>query len=187
MVASNTQFAQGKDKQDDPNRINAETLDKKDASNTRAARELESRIDWQRYISDHSYKSLIDNQFDIPSGITHGTGEAGNTEVLRGEFARIGIQAPDGYEIHHIIPKNEPRAAEARDILERNGIGIDDMRNGAILPRGIDTPNPDATARHEFTFGQNYIEEITNRLRAAEENNDVRGELRRIAHDLLNP
>jgi hypothetical protein len=51
-----------------------------------------------------------------------------------------------------------------------------------MLPRGIETTNPDTVTRHEFTFGQDYIEKITNRLRAAEENEDVRGELTRIAH-----
>jgi hypothetical protein len=89
---------------------------------------------------DRSYRSAIDKKFKIPSGITRGTSEAGHTDVLYAAFKREGTEIPKGHDLHHIVPKNDPLAEQAREILERNRIGIDDIENGIPLPRGANTP-----------------------------------------------
>ena len=76
----------------------------------------------KRYHVDRSYRSQIDKQENIDSGITKGTREAGHTDILRHHLRSLGIDIPEGHEPHHLVPKNDPGAAEAREILERNGI-----------------------------------------------------------------
>lgn len=53
-------------------------------------------------------------------------------------------------EAHHIVPENDPLAANARAVLDKHGIGIDDAENGVWL--GHDA--------HRGTFPKNYVRGI---------------------------
>jgi hypothetical protein len=65
-----------------------------------------------------------------------------------------------GGQAHHIVPVNDiatydpDLAARFDDYLRDRGIDINDEANGIILVTGVDTPNPNVTVRHEFTFAR---------------------------------
>jgi hypothetical protein len=53
-------------------------------------------------------------------------------------------------EAHHIVPENDPLAAQARAVLAKHGVGIDDSENGVWLGHNA----------HRGTFKKDYVREI---------------------------
>jgi hypothetical protein len=62
-------------------------------------------------------------------------------------------------QAHHIVAQTDKRAAEARAILERNGIGIHSAENGAAMKK----------TEHSAVHTTSYHETVTSRLQAAED------------------
>ena len=57
--------------------------------------------------------------------------------VVQGQVVTDRLPVPpDGerLEFHHVVAQGLPGAQQARDIVARHGIGIDDLANAAILP-----------------------------------------------------
>jgi hypothetical protein len=89
---------------------------------------------------------------------------------------------PPGHEAHHIIPKGMTQAAEARAILEKAGIDINEAANGIWLPRDIEVPNAFTGDIHSRVHTSRAIRIMTEQLRegAKEGPAGVRRALRRI-------
>jgi RHS repeat-associated protein len=86
-------------------------------------------------------------------------------EIYRGsKLAKNMAEAGNGVkkgveEAHHIVAQGDRRAAEAREILNRNGVGVHDAENGARMPK----------SDHATVHTSKYHEEVTNRLQSAEQ------------------
>jgi len=64
-----------------------------------------------------------------------------HSRILGQNLAAESLLArPAGTAAHHIVAWDDPRAAVARSVLQRFGIGIDDAANGAFLPRNLRIP-----------------------------------------------
>jgi hypothetical protein len=51
-------------------------------------------------------------------------------------------------EAHHIVARNDTRAARSRELLEEAGVNIDSPANRVPLPGTRTTPNPNNKAVH---------------------------------------
>jgi hypothetical protein len=69
--------------------------------------------------------------------------EPSSKKLSRNMEAR-GIQRTAKTAAHHIVAGNDPRAAEARDVLEKFKININDPNNGVFLPHFKDSSAPGA-------------------------------------------
>lgn len=58
-----------------------------------------------------------------------------SSRILRKNLIDVGVGVPDyPNAAHHIVAGNSPKAAEARAILQKYGIDINDASNGTFLP-----------------------------------------------------
>jgi hypothetical protein len=82
-------------------------------------------------------------------------------------------------EAHHIIPGNEPQAAEVVAILGEKGIGINEGFNGVYLTRG-DGENVTGSYKHEFTFAQHpeYFVLLKGLVKKTDSPEAIRGKIR---------
>jgi hypothetical protein len=88
-----------------------------------------------------------------------------DAEVLAANLTKTVGPRPVGHEAHHIIMKKAEGAEEAREILDKAGIGINDAENGIWLPKDSSVANPLTTDIHSKMHTDIAIEEITSRLR----------------------
>ncbi|MDB9526968.1 AHH domain-containing protein [Oscillatoria sp. CS-180] len=90
-----------------------------------------------------------DRQIGVSQGITYTDEEFKNSQA------------------HHIVPKGDPRAAGAREVLEENGISINDPRNGVMLPKDDEGPvNPALENAHRHSgHHPHYSEYVNQRFR----------------------
>ena len=112
------------------------------------------------------------------------------SEILREELYDAGVSNPPyGNAVHHIVPWNDSRAKEARDILDEYGIEYNSAANGVFLPTEKNEYTGNATM-HVGNHSKEYITEITNRIRQAEQEYGTKEavvkELNSIREDLLN-
>ncbi len=75
---------------------------------------------------------------------------------------------PKNEAAHHIVAGNDGRAAEAREILKREGIPINDAVNGVNLPRNTKVPNPQGAAVHSTLHTNDYYDKVNEAVRIAE-------------------
>ncbi|MGH9969844.1 MAG: eCIS core domain-containing protein [Pyrinomonadaceae bacterium] len=129
----------------------------------------------------------------VKKDLPEGTGASGTTtkprtavltdaEMLAAKLSKEVASRPPGHEAHHIIPKGMKEAAEARRILEKAEIGINDAENGIWLPRDTAVANPFAGDIHSRVHTARAIRIMTEQLRegAKEGPAGVRRALRRI-------
>jgi hypothetical protein len=84
---------------------------------------------------------------------------------------------PPGWEAHHIVPRGDNRfaeATEARELLERFGIDINDPVNGVALPRAF----------HQGVHTRPVYTAVRDALLAAPTRGAAEGALRGIADEL---
>jgi hypothetical protein len=112
------------------------------------------------------------------------------SEILEKELERAGDPRPGpNFEPHHILPFEDSRVSGLRDSLEKLGVDAHDLNsaaNGVWLPRGSQVANAEGAARHEFTFSNQYIRELKNRLQGATSREDALERLRQFGSDLRN-
>jgi hypothetical protein len=90
-----------------------------------------------------------------------------DAEMLAANLTKEVEERPPGHSAHHIVPKGMKEAAEAREILESAGIGINDARNGIWLPETNTVSNPDAVEIHTTMHEEGAIRIMTQELREA--------------------
>jgi hypothetical protein len=112
------------------------------------------------------------------------------SEILEKELERAGDPRPGpNFEPHHILPFDDSRVASVRNQLEELGVDAHDLNsaaNGVWLPRGSQVANAEGAARHEFTFSNEYIGELKNRLQGSSSREDALQRLRQFGNDLRN-
>lgn len=86
---------------------------------------------------------------------------------------------------HHIVPKNDPKAAEAKNILKDFDVGIDSAENGVWLPAGPRVVNWFNDVFHSQTFSGRYADWVVDQLSTAGSLDDVVATLQQIRDALL--
>ena len=101
-------------------------------------------------------------------------GTGGTSGALLRALEALGIRSGTGFVAHHIVAKEALRADPARKILERLGIGIHDVANGAILRR----------RPHYELHTHKYYDAVNKALSAASTKSEAEEILRAIARAL---
>ena len=110
----------------------------------------------------------LDNISEIAgskSGVIEGGVETlskADSKVLRQNLINAGETVPDfGNAAHHIVAGNSAKSAEARAILQKYGVDINDATNGVFLPTVKDVAE---SAYHPSLHTNAYYDEV-NRLK----------------------
>jgi RHS repeat-associated protein len=112
--------------------------------------------------------------------------EVASSRVLAGNLEdAAGTTRPADSAAHHIVAGADPRAAEARAILQREGIGINDSDNGVFLPKNTSVPNPTGALVHSTLHTGIYYDAVNAALRNAQPGT-IGDTLQDIAGQLLN-
>ncbi len=128
---------------------------------------------------------IIDDfdSFNHVDEIIEGMGEASST-ALRKNLIEAGVNVPDyANAAHHIVAGTSKKASEARVILQKFGIGINDASNGVFLPTVKNVAN---SAYHPSLHTNAYYNKVNDMLRGATSRNDVLDILDDIAGQLTN-
>jgi len=112
---------------------------------------------------------LPEGTHKITTSLKPRTAETSEAGILAENLARAHGARPLGHEAHHLVPKGDLRAAEARNILKDAEIGINDADNGAWLPKIDDDVIVNETTGmiHSKLHTDGYIKWITAELREA--------------------
>jgi RHS repeat-associated protein len=112
-------------------------------------------------------------------------GSYGSAKLGRALIATGDVRSPS-FDAHHIVPENDPRAQDARDVLENFGIDINDADNGVFLPAGNATPNPGGAVPHRpYTMTDDYADYVNSQLANAGSEAEAREVLQFVKSDLL--
>jgi RHS repeat-associated protein len=146
----------------------------------------------------------LSGTFDIAwTGYRHRIGQASDTDLaisygmfgtnfipsfkgskLTKNMIESGIERPFGsYATHHIVAIFDRRASEARAILEKAGIGINDAVNGVFLPATKKASEILGGTAHSTIHTNEYFKVLTNRLRKSQ---NIQEELKLIREEILN-
>ena len=121
--------------------------------------------------------SVLSTGRNAVSRITSGSGGITNLELpsttartqnLRTNLQRDGFHFDAGEEAHHIVAKNDPRAAEARELLSEADVDINSPANGVPLPgtSTVSNPNNKAVHRGDLVHSQGYYDYVNSELRS---------------------
>ncbi|WP_038167443.1 AHH domain-containing protein [Verrucomicrobium sp. BvORR106] len=102
---------------------------------------------------------------------------AQHSAILRKNLEDAGRPILPNEDAAHIVASGHPRHAEARGILDRAGIGVDDAINGGGLPSNTKVPNPLGKTTRNQTHTHSSMDKVTRELRQAERDGTV--------HDML--
>jgi hypothetical protein len=94
------------------------------------------------------------------------------------------VRAP-GSAAHHIVSGSAPEAAQARAVLQKFGIGIDEAVNGVFLPANRAASNPAGAAVHSTLHTNEYYQQVTRMLSAATTRAEAEAALNAIRQALL--
>ena len=113
--------------------------------------------------------------------VVEGTVKASSKE-LRENLIKAGVNAPDySNAAHHIIAGTSQKANEAKAILQKFGIGINDAANGVFLPTVKDIAE---SAYHPSLHTNEYYDVVNDMLKRAQSKDDVLDILDDIADQL---
>ena len=112
-------------------------------------------------------------------------GRSANSRILGANMEAVGVVRPSGsYAAHHIVAGGDKRADDARKILEKWDIDVNDPSNGVFLPARKEIVSE--SAYHPGLHTNKYYDEINNRLiRASGSRESVLKELDKIRNELL--
>ena len=94
-------------------------------------------------------------------------GRSPSSRILGQNLEATGIPRPPNSAAHHIVSGLDGRAAQARAILRRDGVNINEAANGVFLPRISRFARP-PSATHSRIHTNRYYTEITRRLQQAQ-------------------
>ncbi|MBK9266783.1 MAG: AHH domain-containing protein [Polyangiaceae bacterium] len=90
-----------------------------------------------------------------------------------------------GESTHHIVALEDEPAREARTILDKFNIKIDEAVNGVFLPATKSSPNPTGAIVHATLRNGEYYDRVNRFLRKARSQADLIKRLKRIRETLL--
>jgi hypothetical protein len=99
---------------------------------------------------------------------------------------KAGIIRPPGVAAHHIVPaalKKFPSAEQARNILIKFGISVENAANGVYLPAKFE--DAVRAAYHGSVHSRRYCDELYFRLRTARSKEEALLVLNQIRKELL--
>ncbi|CVK19390.1 hemagglutinin repeat-containing protein [Sporomusa sphaeroides] len=107
-----------------------------------------------------------------------------SSRKLGDNLVAAGVERPDyASAAHHIVAGNSVKANEARAILQKYGIDIDDAANGVFLPTVKDVSN---SAYHPSLHTNAYYEKVTNLLQDVTTKEEALDILNKISNQLKN-
>lgn len=109
---------------------------------------------------------------------------APSSRALGRALVAAGHVRPPGSSAHHIVAGSAQRAGQARTILQRFGIGINDAANGVFLPATRASVNPTGAAVHSTLHTNHYYQAVNQILGAATTRADVEAALNVIRQAL---
>jgi hypothetical protein len=106
------------------------------------------------------------------------------SQILGENMENAGIIRPANSAAHHIVAEGSTNsfAQQTRQILQREGIDINDASNGVFLPKNSKFANPPMST-HSVIHTNKYYENVFNRLNSVEPGK-VKNELQTIAKEL---
>ncbi|HXH80276.1 AHH domain-containing protein [Nocardioides sp.] len=96
-----------------------------------------------------------------------------SARVLGANMEAAGVPRPSGSAAHHIVAGSSAKASEARSVLQRFGIDINDANNGVFLPGSSASPNPTGAAVHSKTHTNAYYSGVNSLLSQATTRTDA--------------
>ena len=127
-------------------------------------------------------RSILSQRYSKTFGLAQILDRAPDSKVLARNLIAEGFNRPDNVAAHHIVAGTDVRAAEARQILKREGIDINEAVNGVFLPSSSKYAVP-PQAIHSKVHTDAYYEKVNTRLRDAKPGT-VANELRAIGQEL---
>jgi RHS repeat-associated protein len=94
--------------------------------------------------------------------------EAPSSRILGQNLEDTGFSRPASSAAHHIVAGTDARAAEARALLQDQGIGVNDSENGVFLPRNTSVGNPFGSQIHSVLHTDIYYDAVNAALRNAQ-------------------
>ncbi len=113
-----------------------------------------------------------------------GGGLARPSRALARNLERAGSPRPPGHDAHHIVAAGDSRfrhAIEAREILEKFNIHINDATNGVWLPN---KPGVGSAAYHRVIHAKEYYRKVARLLRLAKTREEAIQILQQIGQGL---
>lgn len=104
--------------------------------------------------------------------------------MLAENLEAVGKVRPPNSAAHHVVAGTDPRAAQARAILQRDGIDINEAANGVFLPKNSKFAAPPVQT-HSTVHTNRYYDEVNLELSRAAPGT-VRDVLADIEQRLLN-
>jgi len=137
--------------------------------------------------SASDYATKVANKTDVLGTYP---ASASASDIVRGELKTAGIPNPPYKNAaHHIVPWNDPRALDARNILDDFGIDYNSASNGVFLPMEVNQYTGDAVL-HVGSHSADYVNAITNSLEevvaAGGTKADILSALNKMREGLLN-
>lgn len=123
------------------------------------------------------YKKLskFDNLEDLRSALLSSRATSQHAKELRSSMVKANQVAKAGDHAHHIIPSTHPLAKEAREILKKFKIGINNSNNGVFVNDAI----------HSTLHSHAYIQKVTSLLRGAKSKKAAIQALESIKNDVI--
>jgi len=129
-------------------------------------------------------RSILQDRYPNSLGIGQKLDKEPNSAILSQNLLAEGYNREPNMAAHHIVAGNDPRAAEARGILKREGIDINEAVNGVFLPSNVKNEKAPAVT-HSTVHTDKYYREINKRLSEARPGK-VANELKEIGKELKN-
>lgn len=131
--------------------------------------------------------SAIANAPRAAGGVVNATGAVlpYSSARLGANLVRAGFAQPAETAAHHIVAGGAARAAPARAVLQRFGIGIDEAANGVFLPANKLSANPTGAAVHAKIHTDRYYAAVNQLLGRATSRQQVIQSLAYIRQRLL--
>lgn len=108
-----------------------------------------------------------------------------SSRVLAANMEATGLVRPAGSAAHHIVAGRSPKALQARAVLARLGIDLNDAANGVFLPARRSSPNPAGAAVHSTLHTNAYYSEVNRLLGGASTRAEALDALSFIRSELL--
>jgi A nuclease family of the HNH/ENDO VII superfamily with conserved AHH len=90
-----------------------------------------------------------------------------SSRALGRAMERAGQARPKGHAAHHIVAKKAGDADQARAVLQKFGIWLDDAANGVFLPSSSGRASATGTANHATLHTAEYYHAVNQALSAA--------------------
>lgn len=150
------------------------SMEQADGSVAGAVKRAEKIFEGSSDVFDDAVESTLKGGLDTLS--------TPSSKVLRQNLIEAGVEVPDyPNAAHHIVAGNSPKAAEARAILQKYGVDINDAANGTFLPTVKDVAEG---AYHPSLHTNAYYDKINKLLSEATCKEDVLDILEFIGDEL---